>query len=171
MILRLMVYSFHYFIDLFSYATQTSTPQAKTLFVEEEILFTDENSQLSGNYKINGPQINTVNVVPQPVGKSLHFKGGLALETGFYSLERDGRPISTIAVNHNSKELKKPFLETSAINPEMTILDPDNFYNEIKNKKSGFELWFLFLVLSFLMILLEIIIIKLIEGTPFLKNA
>lgn len=155
----------------FFYAAQNTTPLSASLNVGDEILFTLENTQVSDNYIIHDPQNNQVTVIPQPVGNSLHFKGSLAKDPGFYTLTQNNRVLATITVNHSSKELKKPFFDSLPNSHEILTLDPENFPDQISNYRIGVELWFVFLVLSFLMILSEIILIKLIEGTPFLKKA
>jgi len=138
--------------------------------IGDNILFNLENSPISSSYSIHSPQKNSISVIPETAGNSLLFKGGLALEPGFYSLKKDDSIASVISVNHSSRELKKPFFDIETIISEIIILDSENYLTQIKNKRFGFELWFFFLILAFLMIISEIVLIKLIEGTPFFKK-
>lgn len=155
----------------FFYATRNNSSVSKSLNVGNKIVFKLENNSVSENYKIHSPQSIPLNVIPEPVANFLHFKGGLATEPGFYFLLKNDLPVTTITVNHSSKELKKPYIDNDLIMPGLILMDSEDFIDEITSHRLGYELWFIFLVLTFLMVLCEIALIKLIEGTSFLKRA
>ena len=109
-----------------------------------------------------GGQFETI--PEQASGKEVfHFEN--LLRPGSYKLFKKNKLVDAFSVNLSSLELRPPYVNMEKIIPHPIWLNPEKDPKEqILKARTGQELWFLFLVLSLLMLILEIIIIKKIEG-------
>lgn len=154
----------------FYHAAQNKNPVQGMQNIGNNITFVIPGATINKNYMIQNPAGKRFTVIPKPVENNLLFNGGKSNEDGFYTLLDDNKPVTTIAVNHSSAEFKKPYINDDDLAFKIKSLNNDNFIEQIQSSRVGFELWFIFLVLAFLMLLAEMLIIKIIEGTPFLRK-
>ena len=69
------------------------------------------------------------------------------------------------SVNISSKELEQPYVNFENLSDNVILMNTGADVSEtIQSARIGQELWFVFLILALLMLLLEIILIKRIEG-------
>jgi hypothetical protein len=74
-------------------------------------------------------------------------------------------------VNVSSKELKRPYVRFENISENVIKVNlSSDFIKQIKQARSGQELWYIFLSLAFMFLLLEILLIKKIEGKAGIRN-
>ncbi len=89
------------------------------------------------------------------------------LEPGNYRISKNGRTVGVFAVNVSSAELKKPYVRFERFKGSSYILKEGKTVQTIRRARTGQELWYLFLILAFLMLILEIVVVKRIEGKAF----
>ena len=104
-------------------------------------------------------------IIPeQAAGKEILYFESLH-RPGSYKLFKKNKLVDAFSVNLSSLELKPPYVNMEKIISHPVWLNPEKDPKEqILKARTGQELWFLFLVLSLLMLILEIMIIKKIEG-------
>ncbi len=86
------------------------------------------------------------------------------LEPGNYRISRNGKTIGAFAVNISSAELRKPYVRFDRFKGSSYILKESETVRTIRRARTGQELWYLFLSLALLMLILEIVVVKRIEG-------
>ena len=108
----------------------------------------------------------TANDIQLPNGNNVTTRNGIfkLTEPGIYRVSQNKGKPSYIAVNPSLKEsdLTKADLSKSKL---LKIL-PANWQNEMFYTRLGHDLWKLLLVLAFILIIVEIIIVKLEESKP-----
>jgi hypothetical protein len=154
----------------FYHASQNKTPVSDMLNVGDDVIFTEQGTTIDKNYYIQNTAGKKFAVIPKPLNNNLIFNAGQAQDAGFYILENETNPVAVKAINHSARELKKPYMDESDLTFKLVTLDDKDFLEQIQDARLGFELWIFCLILAFLMILAEMILIKKIEGTPFLKK-
>jgi len=155
----------------FYHAAQNKKPISDMLEIGNNITFNVQGATIDKDYFIQLPDGKNFSVIPKPVNSNLVFDGGLGNHNGFYILTDESGPMSSKAINHSAKELKKPFLNEKDLAFEMSSLNNEDFIEQIQNTRLGFELWIICIVLAFIMLITEMVLIKIIEGTPFLRKA
>lgn len=151
----------------FYLAVQNEAFESHLSHIGDMISFETKNTEINNTYTIVNPDNNIFSVIPEPRGNGLFFNGGIARQTGFYSLTHNNIILSTTAVNHAAGELEKPFLQDNDFPFVLTELEGRDFTESIIQARIGFELWLFFLILAFMMLLSEMLLIKKIEGTSF----
>jgi len=86
------------------------------------------------------------------------------LDPGNYQILFHKRTVSGFSVNPSSAELHRPYLQIKKFKGTASSLNPETISADIQKSRSGQELWYLFLSIAFLMLVLEIIVVKRIEG-------
>jgi hypothetical protein len=151
---------------LLYYATQQENPVSPNITIDEDISLTTQSGSLSEAYYISEPTGNSYKVIPVFKENRLEFIGSKARQPGIYTLYNDKKALRCVSVNQSSKELIAPLDDNF-----FTELHSVDYTDQIINARSGMELWIYLLSLAFFMILVEIVLIKVIEGTPILKKA
>lgn len=154
----------------FYHISQTKNPVSDMQSIGKNITFFLDGAAIDKNYYIQNPSGKKYSVIPKPVRNRLLFNGGKSIGDGFYTLLDENKPLVTEAINHSAKELKKPFITEEAMDFPLTYLTDKNFMQQIQSARLGFELWMICLILAFIMLIAEMVLIKVIEGTPFLRK-
>lgn len=154
----------------FYHAAQNRKALSDMQNIGENITFHVQGASIDKNYTIQNPAGKKFSVIPKPVNNNLIFDGGISRDAGFYILLDESKTIATTAVNHSSKELKKPYLNNNDFAFNLKSLEKEDFSEQIKSARLGFELWIFCVILALLMLIAEMILIKIIEGTPFFKR-
>jgi len=98
---------------------------------------------------------------PQVMSNSLLFRIPAREKPGHYLLRQKKHTVGVVSVNLPSAELKRPYVNFKDFKPAVIAYkSPD----QLKKLRRGQELWYLFLTLALLMLVLEFIIIKKLEG-------
>jgi len=154
----------------FYQAAQNKKPISDMHKIGNIITFNVQGATIDKSYFIQNPEGKKFSAIPRPLNNNLVFDGGIGNDDGFYILLDEKGPVLTKAINHSAAELKKPFLDETDISFEMSYLNTETFIEQVQNVRLGFELWIICVVLAFLMLIAEMVIIKIIEGTPFIKK-
>ncbi len=104
---------------------------------------------------------NTHPIYPQSMNAGLLFRIPAQEKPGHYVLRRENIPVSVVSVDLPAGELRRPYVNFADFK---TPVIPYHSPTQLKNLRRGQELWRLFLILALLMLLLELIIIKKLEG-------
>ncbi len=89
------------------------------------------------------------------------------VSAGNYQLKSNGNIVGAFAVNPSSAELKKPYARFDRFAGSSYILKGTHAEETIRLARTGQELWYLFLSFAFVMLILEMVIVKRIEGKAF----
>lgn len=100
-------------------------------------------------------------VFPQIANNNLLFRLPAREAPGHYLLHHDLRTVSVVSINLPAGEFRRPFINFDKTKPPAIAY---RSAEQLKNLRRGRELWYLFLALALLMLLLEVWIIKKLEG-------
>lgn len=155
---------------LFFRAAQTETEQRPLITGEDFNLFLPDISQHQ-RYVLNQPNAEPFPVIPKQAEAGLFFDIKTLAEPGHYSLLEDGKTKHVFAVNLSSGELRPPFMDFTKIFPEaLNFSKPEEIKDKIMQSREGSELWLIFLILAFLMLVSEMLLIRKIEGKVAGRN-
>ena len=116
-------------------------------------------------FALNGPSAENLplNPLAEENGVYLSIKG--PLPPGQYRVLKNGQPLKLFSVNIPAGELRRPYYRFKTSNNSIQSLqNGDTLAKTIIQSRSGYELWPIFVAIAFLLLLLEIILIKQIEG-------
>lgn len=116
-------------------------------------------------YELKTPAAESLplNPSPQDNGVSLFIKAPLA--PGQYRILQKGRALRLFSVNLSADELRGPYYSFKTSRAHIYSLQKGpNLTKQITQNRGGYALWPFFAGIAFLLLLLEIILIKQIEG-------
>ncbi len=100
-------------------------------------------------------------------------EGGLSvalqapIAPGNYRLRTNEKVVGAFAVNVSSAELRKPYVRFERFKGDSFLLKGEQMVQSILRARTGQELWYLFVSLAIIMLILEIVVVKRIEGKAF----
>lgn len=117
-----------------------------------------------GSYSIRPPGMDRLEIMPVQSSSGLRFKFENLLQPGHYHLFKGDQPVQSFAVNVSSKELKRPYQNFDQISSRVfNFKAGESIQEQILKARSGFELWYVLLILAFLTLTTEMFVIKKIE--------
>ncbi len=133
--------------------------------VNDNIAITLPDLSLYDEYTISSPKSDTYNVLPQQSAKGLQINLDNLQMPGHYIIQKNNRFAQAFSVNITSKELRRPYVDFEKLSDNIIKTDTNSDLIEvIRSARMGQEFWFMFLILALLMLLLEVFLIKRIEG-------
>lgn len=152
------------FYRIFMTASQ-KTKVDKTYQVNDNIAITLPDLSLDEEYTIFSPKSETYEVIPQQSAKGLQINLNDLQMPGHYIIKKNNRFAQAFSVNITSKELRRPYVDFETLSNNVIKTDTNSDLVEvIRSARIGQELWFMFLILALLMLMLEIFLVKRIEG-------
>lgn len=120
---------------------------------------------LSDLYTIQEPEGEAYEIIPQQSSRGLQITLDKLHKPGHYVIHKNNQFEHAFSVNISSKELEQPYVNFENLSDNVILMNTGADVSEtIQSARIGQELWFVFLILALLMLLLEIILIKRIEG-------
>lgn len=143
----------------------------KSYKVGDKIALTMPDLSLSDRYTIQAPGGETYDIIPQQSAQGIQISIDQIKKPGHYSIWENDRFIHSFSVNLSSKELARPYLNFENLSENVILIDDNaDIIESIQTARTGQELWYIFLALALLMLLLEVLIIKKIEGQSLKTN-
>lgn len=147
------------------YIAGQNRKHSKSALVNESYSIFLPDLSLKDKYRAKRPGGDKYEIIPDQSKLGLRFLFNELTKPGHYLLYQNDKIIQSFPVNVSSKELKRPYVRFENISENVVNLNLDSdFIKQIKQARSGQELWYIFLSLAFLFLLLEILLIKKIEG-------
>ena len=145
-------------------ASQSSRAE-KTYLVNDPVAISLPDLSLSEKYTVTGPNSESYEIIPQQSAMGLQVHIDKLLVPGHYIIRKNNLISQVISVNISSNELKPPYINFANLSDNVISVNPNADLGEvIKSARIGQELWYVFLSLALLMLLLEVLLIKRIEG-------
>ncbi len=120
---------------------------------------------LHDRYELKTPSAEILPLNPSMEDNGVYISIKAPLQPGQYQVLKNSQPVKLFSVNISADELRRPYYRFDTSSPSVFELKNDAYLTEkIKETRSGFELWPIFATIAFLLLLLEIILIKRIEG-------
>jgi hypothetical protein len=137
----------------------------RTYQVNENIAIRLPDLSLNDKYSVSPPNLDTYEVIPQQSAKGLQINLENVQNPGHYIIKKNNRFAQAFSVNISSGELRRPYVDFENISDNVIEINSGSDLGQIiKSARVGQELWFVFLILALLMLLLEVFLIKRIEG-------
>ncbi len=125
------------------------------------------NLKLQGSFRLIPPEGQAVIIIPRQTFRGLRFDFDGFARPGHYKIFHNKKPVRLFAVNLSKREWSKPYFNLARFRPDIRLLSPDKLsIKKLKSARSGKELWPYFLLLALMMLLLEMMLIKKLEGKP-----
>ena len=152
------------FYRIFMTASQINNVD-KTYRVNDNIAITLPDLSLNDDYTISSSKSDTYEVIPQQSAKGLQINLDDLQMPGHYIIQKNNRFAQAFSVNITSRELQRPYVNFENLSDNVIKADTNSDLVEtIRSARIGQELWFIFLILALMMLLLEVLLIKRIEG-------
>ena len=152
------------FYRIFMTASQINNVD-KTYRVNDNIAITLSDLSLNDDYTISSSKSDTYEVIPQQSAKGLQINLDDLQMPGHYIIQKNNRFAQAFSVNITSRELQRPYVNFENLSDNVIKADTNSDLVEtIRSARIGQELWFIFLILALMMLLLEVLLIKRIEG-------
>jgi hypothetical protein len=156
--------------QIFSLAANQK-PSATNFVVGKTVTLYLSEAQLSAHYRLKEPNGESLTVVPRQTPRGLRFTFEGLTDPGIYTILKNDQPAFLFAMNLSSDEWAEPLVPLQKIRKDAVILKPEDIsVQNLKKERLGLELWPYFLALALLMLLIEMFLIRKLEGTPFFKN-
>ena len=137
----------------------------RTYQINDNIAIALPDLSLNDKYTISTPKSDTYEIIPQQSAKGLQINLDNLQTPGHYIIQKNNRFAQAFSVNISSRELQRPYVNFENLSNNVIETDTSSDLAEvIRSARVGQELWFVFLILALLMLLLEILLIKRIEG-------
>jgi hypothetical protein len=147
-------------------ASHASQVQSSTLVEQEKIVVMNYISNTAEFY-LKSPDGEKNRIVPRQQNENLQFHLNNLNIPGLYHISAGENTISTIPVNAQTQALHQPYIDLDRYKNLETVRifsEAENFEEAIIQARFGSELWKLFIILALLLIVLELFIIKKMEG-------
>ena len=136
--------------------------------IGDEIVFT-LNQQFGDNeYHLETSDGNHYRIVPDSIASNIIFQLDQLERPGNFKLLAGNTHVTTLSVNANTENLMPPYIniDTLASNVDKLVVfrESENFETTIQETRFGHELWYYLVIFAFIMFLLELILVKKIEG-------
>jgi len=133
--------------------------------VNKNIAITLPDLSLNDKYTVFSPKSDTYEIIPQQSAKGLQIVLDNVQNPGHYIIQKNNRFTQAFSVNISSGELQRPYVKFENLSDNTIEMNNSADLTEtIKSARIGQELWFVFLILALLMLFLEVLLIKWIEG-------
>lgn len=152
----------------FVYATHNNNSQP-AYTVGDAINFALLQNKNSNNFTLKTPTHST-SIIPLPQNNRFLFNNITNNRPGFYQLLSNKKVVQVKSSNHSNKEILAVLATKELEANSLNVLKKNDDISTIKNRRLGTEIWYLFALLSLLMLLTEMVLIKKIDGTPFFAN-
>ena len=147
-------------------AAHASQVQSPTFVGQEKIVMMNYISN-SADFYLESPDEEKNRIVPQQKNENLFFHLNNLNIPGLYHISAGENTIATIPVNTRIKTLQLPYVDLNQfknIDSVRIFSENEDFEDAIIQARFGLELWKLLIIISLLLIGLEFIIIKKMEG-------
>jgi len=151
-------------LRLIQLGTTDAAQHNKSVFTENESLINLNSAWKSSEYWLNLPSGDKIKILPVFSEQSLFFELNLFTVPGNYFLNNQSGLLTIISANINTSKISPPFIDTSQLKDINLLNENEDFTSAIQETRFGEELWKYFLFLALLILLIEFIIIKKIEG-------
>ncbi len=120
---------------------------------------------LRDRFMLKQPSGETLPLNPSVETNGIVLSVKAPLAPGQYQLLKNGQPVKLFSINVSANELQEPYYQFDTWEQTISELKNDQTLLErIKQTRHGYELWPFFTGIAFLLLLLEILLIKRIEG-------
>lgn len=135
------------------------------IVVGEPLHFLHGSHTAANTFQLLTPSKQKITLLTTQRTGAVYLDGGTALEPGFYDLLKDNRRVQSIAVNLSNKEFQPPYLKPEKLGK--VISDKTPLAQTIHQAHVGSEFWFYLILIVLILVGLEMILVKKIEGTQF----
>lgn len=126
---------------------------------------------LNNLYTIQEPAAEAYEIIPQQSSRGMHISLDNIQRPGHYIIRKNDRFEYAFSANVSSNELTRPYINFDELSDNVISIDNGTDVSEtIRSARIGQELWFIFLILALLMLLIEVLLIKKIEGHDLKTN-
>jgi hypothetical protein len=147
-------------------ASHASQVQTSTIVENEQTVVLNQVSQ-TGEFYLKLPNGEKNRIVPQPQDQRLQFHLKNIKEPGLYHLQAGEKIISSVPVNVETNAIHQTFIDLESITNQETVQlfsETDNYEDAIIQARFGFELWKILVILALIFLVLELFVIKKMEG-------
>ncbi len=115
----------------------------------------------TASWEIRLPNGQTRSAGLQYQGDKWLVKTASTESPGFYTLLRNGRPVQSLAVNIDHRELVPPL--SPPYGTELPDLSPESWQSRVLNRRRGMEFTLYFIILAIILAFTEMVVIKKLE--------
>jgi hypothetical protein len=159
---------------LFYMGLATSSLIQEPFYAEQEKAFISNQYTSRGEFYLETPDGDKNRISPRALDQNLVFNLTQLYLPGLYKIETGKRVISIIPVNADTRALSRSFVKLDEIvryGQMVNIFsERDAFESEILEARFGTEIWKLFVFIALILIIIELLNIKKMEGKNRIKN-
>ena len=139
--------------------------QALQTLVGRSIAISFSDIQADKKYDLQDPDGEIFPLLAETRFGNLRFFIKSPSKPGHYKIMNGDFTVGAFAVNVASGELAGPFIDWSKIWPNhITLQAGDDFNTQIRKARKGREIWRLFIILALSMLIMEMLIVRRLEG-------
>ena len=148
---------------IFYIAAMAHQQQNRQLTTGKDIRFFIPGYSSDKKYQLLTPDGQKVSILPEHRGRRLFLNGGSAREAGIYFLLENGHVMQSMAVNLSKREFHPPYVDKTRLGKTLKT----DITAIIQKAHVGMEFWIYLILVALALILLEMFLVKKIEGTRF----
>jgi hypothetical protein len=156
------------FLRLFYLATSNPIKTQKSYTSGSNISFVYNQEFGADEYQIVSSNNDKYRIVPDIIADNLVFQLDQLKRPDNYKLMYNKTHLATLSVNASTKALMPPYIDLTSSSKEMdnyyVFNENQDFEQNIIESRFGYELWYLLVILAFIVFLLEIFLVKKIQG-------
>ena len=133
--------------------------------INHGISLTIPNKKIETEYQLVDPRGERSALLPEQTSSGLRFNIQGIKSPGHYKIVTGNDLTAPLSLNHDSKELLRPYYDFSDMTEQVETLQlNEDMGEQLTGARTGQELWRLFLFLALMMLLMEVLLIKKLEG-------
>jgi len=145
----------------------SSQTEQSTRVGKERIVVT-KNHRSASKFYIQDSEGEKSTIFPKIIEQTYQFKLSQLIKPGLYQIHAENQVISIIPVNCDISLINEPFVDLQSMTetiPQIKLFTEDQEFTEaIRQARFGMELWKLCVILSLILIVVELLFVKNMEG-------